>query len=705
MLRKFKQIKFVSKAMITTSLLLLLLNVSFAFLFQNRIQADESTEKLTYSIDAGKVYIGDPGDSNITKCKNEESECKYVHKVEEQCLLGNECYYMEIQGRYPDATIRPTPSPEWLLLGIAYDRAHNRNDQESINFIDTYKANYAKSAFEISKEVNFDYFYNNKTIYITLPDFFNDYYDGPDTYDEPYFSVYKENNVQTAKITFSDYYENPSEDSQWLKAVKYLHTRYILFWRDRGITELSGNKDNPQEWKLKEYLIYYEQIYLTQCGSGNDSNNIITFTAPEEIQLKETDVTVSPKADKYTFSVKINTENFSEPINGYKTKIFVKPAIRSAENKYIILPFTDTDISFTWQDIFDKPYQITNDGATTPFTPTTSEDIKIYNKLTPQQYLIKAVTFDNTSEKSSSSLKFNTVDRNMIFDYVEESEESRTGEILTGGYIVVGPRDDKTVAYNGETVTIDIKVQNNLGSPIEKRVSKIAAYICQGRKEEVESGISDTCTYIDNTGGTNTEEGAVKARFKEVGKTGDPNRTYNDFKFDNSGLAKLSFPWDTSGSSIGDHAVMVKTYLDGADGAYMPNSKRAATIKVSNTTQPAVFRKSGISGVGSGGVATSNDGDSLDTRSRASENQYGSKIRYTKQLVGVIEKYAYLFIGALAIIAIIIGGIQFISSAGNPDNAVKGKKTVMYGVIGIIIAVLAFVIENSVIDIINTLNK
>jgi hypothetical protein len=48
--------------------------------------------------------------------------------------------------------------------------------------------------------------------------------------------------------------------------------------------------------------------------------------------------------------------------------------------------------------------------------------------------------------------------------------------------------------------------------------------------------------------------------------------------------------------------------------------------------------------------------------------------------------------GALAVLFLIIGGFWYITSAGNEEQAEKGKSTLVNAIIGIIIIVLSFVI-------------
>jgi hypothetical protein len=58
----------------------------------------------------------------------------------------------------------------------------------------------------------------------------------------------------------------------------------------------------------------------------------------------------------------------------------------------------------------------------------------------------------------------------------------------------------------------------------------------------------------------------------------------------------------------------------------------------------------------------------------------------------------FLFIlGAIAVIMIIIGGIRYVVSAGE-GSAVKGaKNTILYAVVGLVVAILAYAIVNFVI--------
>lgn len=54
-------------------------------------------------------------------------------------------------------------------------------------------------------------------------------------------------------------------------------------------------------------------------------------------------------------------------------------------------------------------------------------------------------------------------------------------------------------------------------------------------------------------------------------------------------------------------------------------------------------------------------------------------------------------IGIITVVVIILGGIQYVTSAGDPAKTKKAKDTILYGIIGLIIALLAFAIVNFVL--------
>ena len=54
-------------------------------------------------------------------------------------------------------------------------------------------------------------------------------------------------------------------------------------------------------------------------------------------------------------------------------------------------------------------------------------------------------------------------------------------------------------------------------------------------------------------------------------------------------------------------------------------------------------------------------------------------------------------IGFVAVVVIILGGVQYTTSAGDPGKVKKAKDTILYGIIGLVVALLAFAIVNFVL--------
>jgi tetrahydromethanopterin S-methyltransferase subunit F len=56
-------------------------------------------------------------------------------------------------------------------------------------------------------------------------------------------------------------------------------------------------------------------------------------------------------------------------------------------------------------------------------------------------------------------------------------------------------------------------------------------------------------------------------------------------------------------------------------------------------------------------------------------------------------------LGIVAVVVIIMGGVSYMTSAGDSSKVKKAKDTILYGVIGLIIVMLSFAIVNWVIGV------
>ena len=66
-----------------------------------------------------------------------------------------------------------------------------------------------------------------------------------------------------------------------------------------------------------------------------------------------------------------------------------------------------------------------------------------------------------------------------------------------------------------------------------------------------------------------------------------------------------------------------------------------------------------------------------------------------KIFAGVANALIFL-VGAVSVIMIIIGGLQYVMSNGDPKRTETAKNTILYSVIGIIVAIASFAIVSFV---------
>ena len=55
-------------------------------------------------------------------------------------------------------------------------------------------------------------------------------------------------------------------------------------------------------------------------------------------------------------------------------------------------------------------------------------------------------------------------------------------------------------------------------------------------------------------------------------------------------------------------------------------------------------------------------------------------------------------VGAVAVIMLIIGGIRYVTSGGSQENVTAAKNTILYAIIGIVVALLAYAVVNFVVN-------
>jgi hypothetical protein len=66
-------------------------------------------------------------------------------------------------------------------------------------------------------------------------------------------------------------------------------------------------------------------------------------------------------------------------------------------------------------------------------------------------------------------------------------------------------------------------------------------------------------------------------------------------------------------------------------------------------------------------------------------------------LLGSVISLLLFIAGAIAVLVIVVGGIRYITSDGDPSAASKAKNTIIYALVGLVVAVMSYSIVNFVI--------
>ena len=63
-----------------------------------------------------------------------------------------------------------------------------------------------------------------------------------------------------------------------------------------------------------------------------------------------------------------------------------------------------------------------------------------------------------------------------------------------------------------------------------------------------------------------------------------------------------------------------------------------------------------------------------------------------------VTNIMFFIIGAVSVIMLIYGGIRYTTSGGNTNSVTAAKNTIMYSIIGLVVAILAFAVVQFVVN-------
>lgn len=623
---------------------------------QGEASAQTSSHAPDYKIFTGsnniveKILANNISSTDITGydyAKNPNSDLKDVG----DCELGSKCYMLKNTNLWNDPSIEVSNDqykPAWAFLEEVKSKAEKNNDSTAVSQVNGVRSNYVASAFNKFLKPNLDFTSISGAIVIPNKEFSEALTKAGIELKDPYVTFYPDNGNNLAKIRFLLSYPEATQNSAWLAGCEFVVNSMLKPYKDAGLD--TSEYEAAISSARKNYALSIAK---------EDKAKVLSFKYP-------INVLISKQTDK-TFSYTIDTKSFAKPASGYKTKIYIKPASKKDDNVYILLgPLAEASYQFSWNEAISSGYVDSNGKKAS----VSSAD---YDLTYPQQYIVRIVTYDGDTEKDNVLATIQTQTEATISDATTVSDGN---SILKISVKPAAVKQTDKVAATIEAI--------NSTDP-SKTITKVVFYACTGTASDVAKNDSSSCTFQNKDGAT---EDAVKAAFT-LG---------SNLQFDTNSKATLSSSWDTSSSAIGNHALMAKAFGGAGGDQYIDGSKTAVTVPITNSEV----------GSGLGGGANSGQFSNLLTSQfskSASGNPTGSSLKTTGDLATRIVQILLIVISALSVIAIIVGGVFYITSGGDQQKAEKGKKAVLYACIGIAIAVLVFVIEGAVLNIIKDLIK
>jgi lysylphosphatidylglycerol synthetase-like protein (DUF2156 family) len=77
----------------------------------------------------------------------------------------------------------------------------------------------------------------------------------------------------------------------------------------------------------------------------------------------------------------------------------------------------------------------------------------------------------------------------------------------------------------------------------------------------------------------------------------------------------------------------------------------------------------------------------------------GAQSDNVNHYIGIIVNTLLFVVGAVSVVVIIYAGIRYVTSAGDSSRVAGAKNTLLYAVVGLVVAVLAYAIVNFVLHV------
>lgn len=99
-----------------------------------------------------------------------------------------------------------------------------------------------------------------------------------------------------------------------------------------------------------------------------------------------------------------------------------------------------------------------------------------------------------------------------------------------------------------------------------------------------------------------------------------------------------------------------------------------------------------------GAAASSCSGAQCASQGANTANTGTSKTSDLNNVIKTVVNILLFIIGAVAVVMIVIGGLKYTTSNGDSNQVTSAKNTILYSVIGLLVAIFAYAIVDFVID-------
>ena len=121
-----------------------------------------------------------------------------------------------------------------------------------------------------------------------------------------------------------------------------------------------------------------------------------------------------------------------------------------------------------------------------------------------------------------------------------------------------------------------------------------------------------------------------------------------------------------------------------------------ATLGAAAMVAPSVYADTKVTGTNANDTTSSAAGRYTSGTGSVEEDATGRTTDLMGTLTTIIN-VALGIIGFVAVVMIVMGGVQYTTSSGDAAKVTKAKNTILYGIVGLVVALLAFAIVNFVL--------